>query len=180
MSRPSRSAALITGLVIAGWVSDSAAYAQDTCLPLPSGFELCAGGTIWQDAESFGFEDAVVLESDDLWLEVMPLPDLLAELSLDAIMDSLEAEFIQQAAVEGQRAPQIFDRISFQTPQISGLMMAMTEFDYADEYVVVTAVVHGNGRHVILALDGDAAFSASEMEQNMRNISDLIRLAEEG
>lgn len=180
MSSPSRSAALITGLAIAGWLSLSHADAQEPCIPLPVNFELCADGTVWQDAESFGFEDALVLESDQLWLEVMPLPDLLEALSLDAIMDSLEAEFIQQAAAEGQRAPDIMDRVSFQTPQVSGMMITMTEFDYDDEYVVVTAVVQGNGRHVILALDGDAAFSASEMEQNMRNISDMIRLAEEG
>lgn len=180
MSSPSRTTALITGLVTAGWFSLSSVHAQEPCIPLPANFELCAAGTLWQDAESFDFEDAVVLESDRLWLEVMPLPDLLESLSLDAIMNSLEAEFIQQAAAEGQRAPDIMDRVSIETSQISGMMITMTEFDYDDEYVVVTAVVQGNGRHVILALDGDAAFSASEMEQNMRNISDMIRLAEEG
>ncbi|MFU8898434.1 MAG: hypothetical protein ACNA7L_06010 [Roseinatronobacter sp.] len=180
MSEARTRAAPLAGLVSAVWLALAPAQADTPCHALPNGFEFCAAGTLWQDAEGFDFEGAVVLEGDDLWLEIMPLPDQMADQSLDSMLDNLASEFAQQAMDEGARAPDILDRTRFQTSQMDVIMMTMTEFGNGDDYTVVTAVAQGNGRHLILALDGDAAFSASEMEQTMRNIAELIRPSEEG
>lgn len=180
MSKLRIAAAPFAGAISAALLALAPAQAETPCQPLPSGFEFCAAGTLWQDAEGFAFEDAVVLEGDDLWLEIMPLPEQMAGQSLDAMLDNLASEFAQQAIAEGVRAPEILSRDSFQTAQIEAVILTMTEFENGDNYIVVTAVAEGNGRHIILMLDGDAALSATEMDQNMRNIADLIRPAEEG
>jgi len=180
MSDARTGAAPLAGFISAVWLALAPAQADTPCLALPNGFEFCATGTLWQDAEGFDFEGAVVLEGDNLWLEIMPLPELMADQSLESMLDNLAAEFAQQAMDEGARAPNILDRNRFQTSQMDVAMLTMTEFGNGDEYIVVTAVAQGNGRHLILALDGEAAFSASEMEQNMRNIAELIRPSEEG
>ena len=156
------------------------AYAAVSCRALPNDFEFCTAGTVWHDAENFAFEGAVILEREDLWLEVMPLPEEMTNQPLDAMMDSLASEYAHQALEEGARAPENLNRESFQTTQIDAVMLTMTEFENGGEYVVVTAVLQANDRHIILALDGDAAYSASEMEQNMRKIAELIRPTEEG
>lgn len=157
-----------------------AAQAASPCHPLPSGFEFCAAGSDWEDAESFAFDDAVVLESDMLWLEIMPLPAEMSGQSLAATLDSIAAELAQDAASEGLAAPDMLGRDQFQTATLNAVTMTMTESDNGFEYVVVMAVAESNDRHLVLALDGDESVSAPEMEENMRNIAELIRPTDGG
>ncbi|TQM92914.1 hypothetical protein [Roseinatronobacter monicus] len=161
-------------------LASPAAFAAAPCHPLPNGFEFCAAGSDWEDAESFAFDDAVVLESDMLWLEIMPLPEEFAGQSLDAMLDSIATEAAQDAASEGVPAPDMLGRDQFQTATLNAVTMTMTESDDGFEYVVVMAVAESNDRHLVLALDGDETISAPEMEENMRNIAELIRPTEEG
>lgn len=156
------------------------AHAASPCHPLPNGFEFCTAGSDWEDAESFTFDDAVVLENDMLWLEIMPLPEEFSGQSLDVMLDSIATELAQDAASEGLAAPDMLGRDQFQTGTLNTVTMTMTESDNGFEYVVVMAVAEANARHLVLALDGDESVSAPEMEENMRNIAELIRPTEEG
>jgi len=180
MSRSRDAAPLLAGGFGLLLIALSPAHAASQCHPLPNWFEFCAAGSDWEDAETFAFEDAFVLQSDALWLEIMPLPEGLSDQSLEGILDSIATDLAQDAAAEGLPAPDLLGRAQFQTSALTAVTMTMTEFDEGYDYIVVMAVAEANDRHLVLALDGDETISASEMEENMRNVAELIRPTEEG
>lgn len=166
-------AAAITALLLpAGLAADTS-----VCTPLTAGFELCDDA--WNNARRVEMSDGVALENDPHWLEVFALPpDLPAEMSLDDLMDMIEAE---NAGDDGYEPTQFLGRAAFATADLN----AVTSTSKVDigagemEYMVV-ALAEAAGRRIIVTLDTGGDSDAAEMHDQTRAVVEAIRPATGG
>ncbi|MCC5991501.1 MAG: hypothetical protein JJT99_03160 [Rhodobacteraceae bacterium] len=147
------------------------------CQPLTAGFELCDDA--WSSARRVALSDGLALESGTHWLEVFALPpELPADMSLDDLMDMIEAE---NSGDDGYEPTQFLGRAAFSTAELN----AVTSTSKVDmgagemEYMVV-ALAEAAGRRIIVTLDTGGDSDAAGLQDQTRAVVEAIRPATGG
>lgn len=165
-------AAIAALLLPAGLSADTSA-----CTPLTAGFELCDDA--WSSARRVEMSDGVALENDPHWLEVFALPpDLTSDISLDDLMDMIEAE---NAGDDGYEPTQFLGRTAFNTADMNAVSLtSKVDMGAGEMEYMVVVLAEAAGRHIIVTLDTGGDSDAAALQDQTRAVVEAIRPATGG
>lgn len=163
-------------------VNATGTLAQEGCTPVPGDYVFCMSGTDWANAERQDFGDGLAFGTNDMWLEIIALPEeFQAEQSLDALLDLLEEIYAAETEAEGLPAPEIIARDRFQTEHLDVVSItSLVDFGegYAEEFV--TMILEGGTQRISISLDSAQELAPGTLHDTLRTVAEMIRPAAEG
>lgn len=170
-----------TVAALAVTLSGSSAFAtSEACSPIPGGFSFCPGDTAWAGAEVIPFTNGVAFDLPPYWLEVMEIPESLADAAtLDDALDGLTELLNEQARNEGLDTPEIVERNAFNVGDLEAVTLTTRIELPEDDPMVFVSMIAGQGdARVYVSLD-DEADDPADVEQELRRLAELFVLREE-
>lgn len=156
--------------------------AQDGCAPVPGDYVFCMSGTDWANAEREEFGGGLAFGTDDMWLEIIALPEeFQTGHSLDGLLDLLEEIYAAESEAEDMRAPETIARDRFQTEHLNVVSItSLVDFGegYAEEFV--TMILEGGTQRISISLDSEQELAPGALHDTLRTVAEMIRPAPEG